>query len=984
MTKFGGFTLGTRIRDWFLSLDLRRKISVALLAAVLSLGSVIMVASYGMFRQQLIESTQALLESNALVQQRAIELKLTGVLALADSLAFNPVTANALADSKGRETYLTPLIRNQRLSLAQADITVVDYRGRFVASTHASPPDYRESRSFQAMMQSGQATVEIERAAQPEARLVVAYPIVYRLSNNVEGAVMLRVLLAPLLDSTSDDAIWISDLNDRLVAGRMPSASAFKQARMLQLPPPFQTERFKVVLSRDRAKAFRSLDVLLLVFSGLAGLVFLGVLAFSGWGARLIAQPLGEVALAAEQIAASGRPVALIPLQRTDEFGRLSAAFNMMVERLRQSYAELENRVQERTREYEQSRLQVERTSSLLREAVQNIAVGFTIYDEEDRLVMCNDAYLRFYALSKDLLQPGARFEDILRIGASRGQYGDLGDDIEAWVTRRMDQHRHASGQVIEQQLGDGRWLLIIEHRTPSGYCVGNRIDITEFKRTAEALRESEQRWELAVRGANDGVWDWNIHNEDVFYSERSKTMLGYSSQEIGNTTREWLSRVHPKDRKQVLVMITQHLCAKTDFFEAEYRLRCKDGSYKWILSRGKVLLDELGKPIRMSGSNTDITGRRLAEARLRDRTEQLNAIFALSPDAYVSFDATRKVQYVSPAFGRMTGLNERDVVGLDEVAFVERLNRECSAQSPFPNIDSLRALQLQSSSQREEGSAPRRQLVEMMTAGKRVLEVGVRLSDAESVSQILYLRDVTHEIEVDRMKSEFLSTAAHELRTPMSSIFGFSELLMSPRLSEAKKLDCASAIHRQSKLMISIVNELLDLARIDARRGKDFNFTHVDLHALLAEVVANFKPPDQRDSPQLPAQTTPCLVRADAGKLMQAIGNVLSNAYKYSPDGGRVEIEVLPSTQEGQDARAGLRITDHGIGLTPEQLSRVSERFYRADTTGKIPGTGLGMSIVKEIIELHGGELVLQSRFGEGTSVTLWLPMVAEPVSTG
>jgi signal transduction histidine kinase len=122
--------------------------------------------------------------------------------------------------------------------------------------------------------------------------------------------------------------------------------------------------------------------------------------------------------------------------------------------------------------------------------------------------------------------------------------------------------------------------------------------------------------------------------------------------------------------------------------------------------------------------------------------------------------------------------------------------------------------------------------------------------------------------------------------------------------------------------------------------------------------------------------------VRADSKKLTQAIGNILSNAYKYSPDGGAVEIALLPPEAEEvgkKPAQIGIRITDHGIGLQPGQQARVCERFYRADTSGKIPGTGLGMSIVKEIIELHGGGIDISSKFGEGTQVTLWLP-VASP----
>ena len=120
--------------------------------------------------------------------------------------------------------------------------------------------------------------------------------------------------------------------------------------------------------------------------------------------------------------------------------------------------------------------------------------------------------------------------------------------------------------------------------------------------------------------------------------------------------------------------------------------------------------------------------------------------------------------------------------------------------------------------------------------------------------------------------------------------------------------------------------------------------------------------------------------MRADRGKLTQALSNVLSNAYKYSPAGGVVEIDLAESRGEGDAAaRVRIRITDHGIGMTPEQLLRVSERFFRVDTTGKIPGTGLGMSIVREIIELHGGELSLESVFGAGSTVTMWIPAASD-----
>ncbi|MEA3393035.1 MAG: hypothetical protein U9R55_00220, partial [Pseudomonadota bacterium] len=171
----------------FLQLDLRGKITTTLLAAALALGAVMVLTSYVLFRNQLIQNTEALLEAHALLEQREIELRLAGIITLAESLAVNPVTANALADSRGRETYLDPLLRNQRLTVTGADITVVDYRGRIAASTHTNPPDYSTNSSFQAMMKSGQATQQIEQTGQPSATLLLALPIRYRLTNNVEG-----------------------------------------------------------------------------------------------------------------------------------------------------------------------------------------------------------------------------------------------------------------------------------------------------------------------------------------------------------------------------------------------------------------------------------------------------------------------------------------------------------------------------------------------------------------------------------------------------------------------------------------------------------------------------------------------------------------------------------------------------------------------------------------------------------------------------
>ncbi|MBE9178053.1 EAL domain-containing protein [Oculatella sp. LEGE 06141] len=141
--------------------------------------------------------------------------------------------------------------------------------------------------------------------------------------------------------------------------------------------------------------------------------------------------------------------------------------------------------------------------------------------------------------------------------------------------------------------------------------------DITERRLGEEALRESEERYALAVQGANDGIWDWNLRTNEVYYSPRWKSMLGYQDSEIGTTVDDWFERVHPEDLDWVKMKITAHLNGLTPYFENEHRMRHQDGAYRWMLSRGLAVRDSRGDATRIAGSQTDITGRKQAEERL-------------------------------------------------------------------------------------------------------------------------------------------------------------------------------------------------------------------------------------------------------------------------------------------------------------------------------------------------------------------------------
>jgi signal transduction histidine kinase/integral membrane sensor domain MASE1 len=351
--------------------------------------------------------------------------------------------------------------------------------------------------------------------------------------------------------------------------------------------------------------------------------------------------------------------------------------------------------------------------------------------------------------------------------------------------------------------------------------------------------------------------------------------------------------------------------------------------------------------------------------ADLKDRSALIDTLFEVSPDGFVAFAQDDTILFANPAFHRLTGLPADAVIGRTMGDLDERLRRQ--SEQPERHVPLYRLFAA-------DGDEATRQTLNLVQPREAVLQVtGVRGIGAR-IDRFAYFRDVTHEAEVDRMKSEFLSHAAHELRTPMASIFGFTDLLMSREFDAATRNELLATIHRQTVWLVDIINELLDLARIEARRGKDFTFEAVHPCAIVRDAVASL----QVDSSRWPIveECQPSLppINADAGKLRQALNNVLGNAVKYSPDGGAIEIRSTARDADG-GTQVGISVTDHGIGMTPEEVGHVSERFWRADTSGNIPGTGLGMAIVKEIVELHGGSVEVQSRPGLGTSITLWLP---------
>jgi PAS domain S-box-containing protein len=237
----------------------------------------------------------------------------------------------------------------------------------------------------------------------------------------------------------------------------------------------------------------------------------------------------------------------------------------------------------------------------------------------------------------------------------------------------------------------------------------------------------------------------------------------------------------------------------------------------------------------------------------------------------------------------------------------------------------------------------------------------------------VLLIRDVTHERDIDSAKSEFVTFTAHELRTPLTSIQGYSDILLTRTdLTTAERSKFLGYINKKSVQLGNLINDLLDISRIEAGQGLVLNLEHCNAGEVLTQVVSHYMKDFKNRGFNLDIESSHCVVNVDKLKMAQVIENVLSNSVKYSADDSNIQINAKIKGNEYE-----VSISDQGIGMTPEQTDQVFNKFYRADTSNsRVEGTGLGMAISKQIIEAHDGKIWLKSTPNQGTTVFFSLPL--------
>lgn len=513
-----------------------------------------------------------------------------------------------------------------------------------------------------------------------------------------------------------------------------------------------------------------------------------------------------------------------------------------------------------------------------------------------------------------------------------------------------------------------------------------------EQTRAIQALRESENRLQMALEGSGGGLWDWNIATDETYRSQRWLEMLGYEEGDLPEDSSTWAQLIHPDDRAWVFKQAQAHFQDDSVPYKFEYRLLSKSGEWKWIASYGKVVMrDEQGTPIRMAGIHHDINDRKQVEAALKESERRFRRLVESNMFGVVFGDFAGGIHYTNDYFLKMVGYTREEIatgliqwteitppefLHLDEKAISEL--RKTGVSTPFEKEfirkDGSRVPILIGSALLDEPYDQQQEIIAFLldlTERKRV--------EAER-DQFLQKEQAAREAaeHANRTKDEFLAVLSHELRSPLNPILGWAKLLRSGQLNEQRTQHALEVIERNAQVQAQLINDLLDVSRI--LQGKlSLNPNAVDLNLTIQAAIETVRLAAEAKAIQIQTLLEPNVgqIWGDAGRLQQIVWNLLSNAVKFTPQGGEIEIRL-----EQRHSLAQIQISDTGKGILPSFLPYVFDHFRQEDaaTTRRFGGLGLGLAIVRYLTELHGGTVQAESPGeNQGATFTVKLPLMRQ-----
>ncbi|GAX37530.1 GAF domain-containing protein [Nodularia sp. NIES-3585] len=649
-----------------------------------------------------------------------------------------------------------------------------------------------------------------------------------------------------------------------------------------------------------------------------------------------------------------------------------------------------------------------------------------------------------FFALDQDwrFTYINSQAEGLLQKSKNQLLGKNIWEVLPALVdTKFYREYQRAIAQQVSVEFAElypplNGWFSVHAYPSRDGLSVYFQ-DITEKQQIAAALQQSEERWQLALQGNNDGIWDWNVKTNEVFFSTRWKEMLGYADHEITNHWDEWEKRVHPDDLDDVQQAFENHFAQKTPFYVTEHRLLCKDGSYKWILDRGQALWNETGDVVRMLGSHTDIAERKQAEEELKRQNlrSQLFAEITLKIRESLQLDeilqttvnevqkllqADRVLMFQVWADGSGTVVQEAVLPGwpvvlgqdifdpcFEEQGYVEkyRLGRVGAiVDIEKANIKACYREFLQNLGVKANLVVPirvRENLWGLLIAHQCATprqwnsfeldllqqianQIGIAIAQAKLLEQ-----ETQHTQELARSNAEleqFAYVASHDLQEPLRMVTSYLQLLERKYKNEldANAEQFITYAVDGARRMQSLINDLLNYSRVTSR-GQPI--VEVDFQTIFERAIANLKFTIEESGAIITHDPLP-VIMADPSQLTQVLQNLIANAIKFRGESplkihiGAVKAEQteeqLPTPHSPLPTPPNewlFSVSDNGIGIEPQYAERIFVIFQRLHGRSKYPGTGIGLAICKKIIERHGGRIWVESKPGQGSIFYFTIP---------
>ena len=668
---------------------------------------------------------------------------------------------------------------------------------------------------------------------------------------------------------------------------------------------------------------------------------------------------------------------------------------------LQQANEELEIRVQQRTTELnvanEDLRREIAehaRAEVALREAeekyrsiFENAVEGIFQTTPDGRYLSVNSALALIYGYAT----PQEMIETLTDIGPQL--YVD--PTRRAEFTRLMQEQSAVSGFESQVYRKDRSVIWISENaravRDASGgllYYEGTVEDITERKRIESELKEARERSQYlfavspAIIYTNQASGDFAC----TFVSENLHSIMGYRPQEMLDDPKFWSNHLHPEDAPRVFADFDRLIDQGGG--TVEYRFRHREGHYIWIQDALKVISDEAGRPVEIVGSWADFTERKRAEeaflvahAELQETRQYLERLIESSTDPIISTDKEGNIVLFNEGAESLLGYRGEEIIGQRVTALFDSEDRAKEVMRRMRKHGGTLSA-FETTLETKDGSL----IPVLISASILYDEEGQEVGTVGFNKDLRQLKQAEKELQeakeaaeaANQAKSTFLANMSHELRTPMNAIIGYSEMLQEEAedLGQEHFIPDLQKIHAAGKHLLGLINDVLDLSKIEAGR-MDLFLETFDIPTVIQDVVTTINPLVEKNANTLQVHCADDLpaMRADLTKVRQALFNLLGNACKFTEQ-GTITLGVAREMRDGE-ARISFRVTDTGIGMTPEQMGKLFQAFSQADasTSRKYGGTGLGLAISQKFCRMMGGDITVESAPSQGSTFTIRLP---------